>query len=1729
MLRVLLLALGGLTAAAQTQIDLRTQAKNVDFTAATSTKPFKTGTVLPPVCAVGEMFFKTDAPAGASLYGCTAANTWSVQGGFPNQCWYDSIDSTLKCRDTNGDVYAAVKTASSGVSNQWVDYIATTGIPHTSQPTAAAVGAVADSGLNGILYRSGLGVSAPATADNLSGPSHCQDVGYSNAYQCDLSPAIASYTTGTTYWFKGNTTNTGAATVNFSSLGPKIIKKQSNQDLAAGDIQAGQWVMVTYDGTNMQMQSPAGGASVSSIFGRSGSITAQTGDYTTAQVTESGNLYFTNARVRAALTGNGPIGFNASTGTIDCPSCATTSTPADTDLSGNFPHLSVVKLQGRPLASTAPTDQQYLGWNTSVGQWEPKSLPNLAVTSVFGRTGPITAQNGDYTTSLVSESGNLYFTNLRARTAVSGAGPIMFDTPSGTFDCPTCVTTATSADTDLSGSFPHLTVVKLRGRWVASTAPADQQYLGWNNVAGQWEPKTLAVTSVLGRTGPVTAQSGDYTTAQVTESGNLYFTNARARAALSGGGPVTINTSTGTLDCPSCVTTATSADTDLSGSFPHLSVVKLQGRVVANTAPADQQYLAWNNGAGQWEPKTLPSPPLASVFGRTGSVTAQTGDYSFAQVSGTASASQLPAIAMRADQSNTVTGGTQDFRGAAHTLPMKSGTIANLPAACTTGEAYFALDAPVGGNVYGCTATNTWSAQGGAQLLTVESDGFVVGSRATANFQTGSGMMSVIYDTGGQIDIQSALDLAVVQTQPGEQTGTALLCASTGGSSSGYQCSMNPTVAAYTTGMVLHWKPDVNGQGGPTTLNIDTLGATPVKLADGVTDPTAADLVSGRLYNVWYDGSAFRLMASGPSGTGAVSSVFGRSGSVSGQTGDYTAAQVTNAVDSTYSYSNPAWITALANSKITGLGGAALLSVGTAAGTVAAGDHTHAGVYEPVDAAIIRSGGSYSNPAWITALAWSKLTGVPSTFNAGQLQGRTLASTAPTNLQYLGWNNGASQWEPKTLPTVPTIAGTTSLLKGDGNGNAVAATSGTDFAPATPGSSILKGNGSGGFSSATAGTDYQAAGNYVTALTGDVTATGPGNAAASVVKVNGAAVPASATLVGTNGSSQIVSQTGTIANNTSGNAATVSSISSHASTELSDTAAIARNPTVTAGAGGVTQNLLVAKDTSNPTRYILPTSGMCGAGVAASTATVGNTFQLYVVPGTILTMVAQGSATAGHVALGGTTAPGEVLDSGQTSRGAIDAATCTVGTFQASATDGQTVFVKYDGVGSYGSLISSADLPAYTNRPDSAIQTGSLTVTAQAAPTITSLTPSANNSVTCTYTLTGYLADGVTYTARSTAATTAAGPTGCNSNTLVWTANASLSYYQLARTAGGSTQGLLTAMASWANNSTNCPAGVCTYVDAGGAASGSAPSTGSTGGAKLSSYFYLGGTDPSRFDIRNAANDSIAFWTAGTRWMVLPYTGKLLVGPNGDLGGGASSFNVGGNTSIGSTYYSTAAPTDGMIVQGNVGIGTTFSTGAPASKLTAVGSGTFYDPSTLGAELAASDASCTGWSPTTVTWTCSAGVLTHVAGNTTPATYTSAIYAGNAYQLAFTTASSTAGSVTPSVGGAAASAVSTNAAVTFVIGTTTTGALTLTPTSTWNGSINVQSAMSLKPPLAATVNVARTKLKPVVFADLATIPTPANGDLIYCGDCVGIVWGAAATGSGTGAPLIYVNGAWQVH
>ncbi len=65
----------------QTLVDVRTQTKNVDFSGATSTKPAKTGTALPAICDLGDMFFNTSNPSGQNLYTCAPANTWTLVAG----------------------------------------------------------------------------------------------------------------------------------------------------------------------------------------------------------------------------------------------------------------------------------------------------------------------------------------------------------------------------------------------------------------------------------------------------------------------------------------------------------------------------------------------------------------------------------------------------------------------------------------------------------------------------------------------------------------------------------------------------------------------------------------------------------------------------------------------------------------------------------------------------------------------------------------------------------------------------------------------------------------------------------------------------------------------------------------------------------------------------------------------------------------------------------------------------------------------------------------------------------------------------------------------------------------------------------------------------------------------------------------------------------------------------------------------------------------------------------------------------------------------------------------------------------------------------------------------------------------------------------------------------------------------------------------------------------------
>lgn len=72
-------------------------------------------------------------------------------------------------------------------------------------------------------------------------------------YIITLSPVPTGYTSGMLVNIKTDVANTGPATINVNSLGAKSIKRRGSEDLATGDIAAGQIVSLIYDGTNFQL------------------------------------------------------------------------------------------------------------------------------------------------------------------------------------------------------------------------------------------------------------------------------------------------------------------------------------------------------------------------------------------------------------------------------------------------------------------------------------------------------------------------------------------------------------------------------------------------------------------------------------------------------------------------------------------------------------------------------------------------------------------------------------------------------------------------------------------------------------------------------------------------------------------------------------------------------------------------------------------------------------------------------------------------------------------------------------------------------------------------------------------------------------------------------------------------------------------------------------------------------------------------------------------------------------------------------------------------------------------------------------------------------------------------------------------------------------------------------------------------------------------------------------
>jgi hypothetical protein len=110
-----------------------------------------------------------------------------------------------------------------------------------------------------------------------------------------VSPSLTAYTSGQMFAFVAGNTNTGAVTINISSLGAKAITKTGNTALVASDLIANYLYIIVYDGTQFQV------VGVSST--------------TFANLTISGVLTLSGAGVQLTSSGTGawklPVGTTA--------------------------------------------------------------------------------------------------------------------------------------------------------------------------------------------------------------------------------------------------------------------------------------------------------------------------------------------------------------------------------------------------------------------------------------------------------------------------------------------------------------------------------------------------------------------------------------------------------------------------------------------------------------------------------------------------------------------------------------------------------------------------------------------------------------------------------------------------------------------------------------------------------------------------------------------------------------------------------------------------------------------------------------------------------------------------------------------------------------------------------------------------------------------------------------------------------------------------------------------------------------------------------------------------------------------------------------------------------------------------------------------------------------------------------------------------------------------------
>lgn len=430
---------------------------------------------------------------------------------------------------------------------------------------------------------------------------------------------------------------------------------------------------------------------------------------------------------------------------------------------------------GNPLAPlTSPT---FLGTPTATTPTTGDSSTKLATTEFVAASLAAVGSGPANTDYLAEGTTNRYFTNARARTALSAGGNLSYDTTSGVFSY-----TQPSNISVFLNDVGYLTSANVRD---LISVTGDLSYSTVTGVISY----SQAVDSVNGQTGVVVLATNN-----VAEGGGVqYFTNARARNAISVTGPnVSYSTSTGvmTFTTATQIRNATNDSITLGTNVINFTVDNLLRVTLSTSTLATPRISARAVGAGaDGEDLFIFGGDGGSGSGSAGDVTLQGGSSSDGN-GGNIILTATPGIgSLRDGGSVTISSGLQGSGGLAGNITISSyGATKILHSNASAGLAYGSVSigsnvnlpaSPAGGAVYiySSRVSNTASAAGslielkaangvtGGGVVISAGTGTQLGGNVTISAGTGSGASF----NGGNVSVTPGPGIN------GASTGTILL------------------------------------------------------------------------------------------------------------------------------------------------------------------------------------------------------------------------------------------------------------------------------------------------------------------------------------------------------------------------------------------------------------------------------------------------------------------------------------------------------------------------------------------------------------------------------------------------------------------------------------------------------------------------------------------------------------------------------------------------------------------------------------------------------------------------------------------------------------------------------------------------------------------------------------------------------------------------------------------